>query len=182
MENVLTDARVQNPGMENSRSVILDPKENFLVLDDLQRDPMIEPLEPGLAGAGARIITINGQQHLVTSPGDTGGRPLPRITSQFLPGEQRYTGPLLRSMVNIVHCCRIFTTTGLTQPKQEPGLASHQLPILDLSLPKKPDPSVLEHCFNPGVLVPEASVLKALTKQESGNIVTKDHLTGKIIR
>lgn len=165
MENVLTDARVQNPGMENSRSVILDPKENFLVLDDLQRDPMIEPLEPGLAGAGARIITINGQQHLVTSPGDTGGRPLPRITSQFLPGEQR-----------------IFTTTGLTQPKQEPGLASHQLPILDLSLPKKPDPSVLEHCFNPGVLVPEASVLKALTKQESGNIVTKDHLTGKIIR
>ena len=85
-------------------------------------------------------------------------------------------------MVNIVHCCRIFTTTGLTQPKQEPGLASHQLPILDLSLPKKPDPSVLEHCFNPGVLVPEASVLKALTKQESGNIVTKDHLTGKIIR
>ena len=83
----MTDARVQNPGMENSRSVILDPKENFLVLDDLQRDPMIEPLDPGLAGA--RIITINGQQHLVTSPGDTGGRPLPRITSQFLPGEQR---------------------------------------------------------------------------------------------
>ena len=82
----------------------------------------------------------------------------------------------------IVCCYRIFTTTGLTHPKQEPGLPAHQLPILDLSLPKKPDPSVLEHCFNPGVLVPEASVLKALTKQESGNIVTKDHLTGKIIR
>ena len=90
MENVLTDARVQNPGMEHSRSVILDPKENFLVLDDLERDPMIEPLEPGLAGA--RIITIGGQQHLVTSPGGQGGqggRALPRITSQFLPGDQR---------------------------------------------------------------------------------------------
>ena len=99
----MTDARVQNPGMENSRSVILDPKENFLVLDDLQRDPMIEPLEPGLAGAGARIITINGQQHLVTTPGDTGARPLPRITSQFLPGEQRYTAPLIIT-VNGQHC------------------------------------------------------------------------------
>ena len=51
---------------------------------------MIEPLEPGLAGA--RIITIGGQQHLVTSPGGQGGqggRALPRITSQFLPGDQR---------------------------------------------------------------------------------------------
>ena len=80
MENVLTDARVQNPGMENSRSVILDPKENFLVLEDLDRDPMIEQLEP-------RIVTIGGQQHLVTGGG---GRAMPRITSQFLPtGEQR---------------------------------------------------------------------------------------------
>ena len=94
MENVLTDARVQNPGMEHSRSVILDPKENFLVLDpDLERDPMIEPLDPGLAGA--RIITIGGQQHLVTSPGGGGGRTLPRITSQFLPGDQRYARILL---------------------------------------------------------------------------------------
>ena len=73
--------------MTAALGVILDPKENFLVLDDLERDPMIEPLEPGLAGA--RIITIGGQQHLVTSPGAQGGRALPRITSQFLPGDQR---------------------------------------------------------------------------------------------
>ena len=78
--------------------------------------------------------------------------------------------------ISSVSICRIFTTA-----KQEPGL-THQLPILDLSLPKKPDPSVLEQFVNPGALVPESSVLKALTKPDSGNIVTKDHLTGKIIR
>ena len=74
---------------------------------------------------------------------------------------------------------------------------------LDLSLPKKPgqiplilannfarllqwlivsDPSVMEQYVSPGALVPEDSVLRALTKPDSGNIVTKDHLTGKIIR
>ena len=31
---------------------------------------------------------------------------------------------------------------------------------LDLSLPKKPDPSVLEQFVSPGALVPESSVLK----------------------
>ena len=64
------------------------------------------------------------------------------------------------------------------------GLLNNITPLgtLDLSLPKKPDPSVLEQFVNPGALVPESSVLKALTKPDSGNIVTKDHLTGKIIR
>ena len=85
--------------------------------------------------------------------------------------------------IHILFCYRLFTSTVPSQAKQEPGLAQpHQLPILDLSLPKKPDPSVLEQFVNPGALVPESSVLKALTKPDSGNIVTKDHLTGKIIR
>lgn len=80
-------------------------------------------------------------------------------------------------------CFRIFTSTVPSQTKPGPGLPPpHQLPILDLSLPKKPDPSVLEQFVNPGALVPESSVLKALTKPDSGNIVTKDHLTGKVIR
>ena len=84
MENALTDARVHNPSVENSRSVILHPKDNFVVLDDMVRDPMIEPLDQVMAGA--KIVTINGQQHIITAPG---GRSLPRITSQFIPGEQR---------------------------------------------------------------------------------------------
>ena len=35
---------------ETARQVILDPKDNFLVLDDLDRDPMIEPLDSVLPG------------------------------------------------------------------------------------------------------------------------------------
>merc|ERR1719410_1677774 len=42
MDNVMTTSIA---GTEHSRSVILDPKDNFLVLDELARDPMIEPLE-----------------------------------------------------------------------------------------------------------------------------------------
>merc|ERR1719187_1223044 len=34
--------------LENSRSVILDPKDDFLVLDDIARDPMIEPIDSAL--------------------------------------------------------------------------------------------------------------------------------------
>ena len=107
---------------ETARQVILDPKDNFLVLDDLDRDPMIEPLDSVLPGgvsvSGAaltggvqvrkyfsslqifflyekyfqRIISINGTQHLITTTPSRGGvavsgvAPVPRITSQFIPG------------------------------------------------------------------------------------------------
>merc|ERR1712156_898040 len=123
---------------------------NFLVLDDLERDPMIEPLDlPAVSQATHRIININGTNHIIT----TTPRSLPLSRTQF----------------------------------SVSSLANTQLPItplgtLDLSLPKKPDPSVLEQFVNPGALVSESSVLKALSKPDSGNILTKDHLTGKIIR
>ena len=170
METVMTEVRSGSNMAnipENSRSVILDPKDNFLVLDDLDRENLMDNLDLPVSQSQAthKIININGTNHIITN-----SRPLPRITSQFLPG---------------------------VQPKQEAGglgvsglintsLAT-QLPItplgtLDLSLPKKPDPSVLEHFVSPGALVPETTVLKALIKPESGNIITKDHLTGKIIR
>lgn len=140
METVLPDSKSVSLAPEQSRSVILDPKDNFLVLDDLERDPMIEPLDlPAVSQATHRIININGTNHIIT------------------------------------------TTTPRTQ------FSRAQLPItplgtLDLSLPKKPDPSVLEQFVNPGALVSESSVLKALSKPDTGNILTKDHLTGKIIR
>ena len=35
---------------ETARQVILDLKDNFFVLDDLDRDPMIEPLDNVLPG------------------------------------------------------------------------------------------------------------------------------------
>ena len=158
MDNVMTTSIA---GTEHSRSVILGPKDNFLVLDELARDPMIEPLElpASLAQPGSthKIININGTNHIITS---SPGRPQPRITSQFIPG---------------VHKQEQFIPAGLLNNITPLG-------TLDLSLPKKPDPTVLEQFVNPGALVSETSVLKALAKPESGNIVTKDHITGKIIR
>ena len=160
MDNVLTTSTA-GVSTEHSRSVILDPKDNFLVLDDLGRDPMIEPLElpASLAQAGAshKIININGTNHIITS---SPARPQPRITSQFIPGVQKQEQFIPAALLNNI------TPLG----------------TLDLSLPKKPDPTVLDQFVNPGALVSETSVLKALAKPESGNIVTKDHITGKIIR
>ena len=145
---------------ENGRSVILDQKDNFLVLDDLDKDGLINNIElpVSMAGGGAKIININGTQHIITNS----ARAAPRMTTQFIPGVQK------------------------TAASQEQFILPTSLPItplgtLDLSLPKKPDPSVLEQYVNPGALVSENTVLKALAKPDSGNIVTKDHLTGKVI-
>ena len=46
------------------------------------------------------------------------------------------------------------------EPLSGSGLPMTPLPTLDLSLHKKPDPSVLEQFVSPGALVPESSVLK----------------------
>ena len=35
---------------ETARQVILDPTDNFFILDNLDRDPMIEPLDNVLPG------------------------------------------------------------------------------------------------------------------------------------
>lgn len=150
METVLPDSKSSvSLASEHSRSVILDPKDNFLVLDDLDRDPMIEPLDLPVSQATHRIININGTNHIITTT--------PR------------SHPLSRTQFSV-------SSLGSTQ------LPMTSLGTLDLSLPKKPDPSVLEQFVNPGALVSESSVLKALSKPDSGNILTKDHLTGKIIR
>ena len=158
METVLPDSKTSvTLAPEHSRSVILDPKDNFLVLDDLDRDPMIEPLDLPVSQATHRIININGTNHIITTT--------PRLVSS--PRSLNINKPEVQFSVS--------------------SLSNAQLPMtplgtLDLSLPKKPDPSVLEQFVNPGALVSESSVLKALSKPDSGNILTKDHLTGKIIR
>ena len=46
------------------------------------------------------------------------------------------------------------------EPLSGSGLPMTPMGTLDLSLPKKPDPSVLEQFVSPGALVPESSVLK----------------------
>merc|ERR1712088_861733 len=66
METVLPDSK-SSLAPEHSRSVILDPKDNFLVLDDLERDPMIEPLALPVSQATHRIININGTNHIITT-------------------------------------------------------------------------------------------------------------------
>jgi len=155
METVLPDSKTSvTLAPEHSRSVILDPKDNFLVLDDLERDPMIEPLDLPVSQPTHRIININGTNHIIT------------------------TTPRLSRPLNINKPEVQFSVSSLSNAQ----LPMTPLGTLDLSLPKKPDPSVLEQFVNPGALVSESSVLKALSKPDSGNILTKDHLTGKIIR
>ena len=171
METVMTEVRSgsnMSNIAESTRSVILDPKENFLVLDDLDRENLMDNLDLPVSQSQPthKIININGTNHIVTT-----SRPLPRITSQFLPGVQ--TVQKQETPLNV---------SGLINSSLATQLPITPLGTLDLSLPKKPDPSVLEQYVNPGALVPETTVLKALIKPESGNIITKDHLTGKIIR
>jgi len=150
-------------GQDGNRSIILDQKqENYLVLDDLDKETLMNNIElpnpvVSLNGAqGAKIININGTQHIITNQPRAIA---PKITSQFI---QKQT-----------------QSDSFIMP---PSLPITPLGTLDLSLPKKPDPSVMEQFVNPGALVSETSVLKALSKPESGNIVTKDHLTGKLIK
>jgi len=63
-----------NKTMETQRSVILHPKDDYLVLDDI-KDPMLT----SMGGVNnkqqmSRIININGTQHLITSP-----KPIPEL-------------------------------------------------------------------------------------------------------
>ena len=146
------------PVTEHSRSVILDPKEDFLVLDDIGRDPMIEPIDnslpvksqPRTVAAGAKPILQLGQAKRITT------QPLPAQLAQTVQIQKPHE--LQFQVGNIVN-----GTSGL--------IATAPLPItelgtLDLSLPKKPDPSVLEQYVNPAALVPESNVLKALSKPQ----------------
>ena len=57
-------------------------------------------------------------------------------------------------------CHYPMTNKGRMRVVKEPAPGHYPLPTLDLSLPKKPDPSVLEQFISPGALVPESSVLK----------------------
>merc|ERR1712218_575955 len=124
---------------ETARQVILDPKDNFLVLDDLDRDPMIEPLDLPVSQPTHRIININGTKHIIT------------------------TTPRLSRPLNINKPEVQFSVSSLSNAQ----LPMTPLGTLDLSFPKKPDPSVLEQFVNPGALVSESSVLKALSKPDS---------------
>ena len=105
VDNVLSDSKQQGlrsivegclpVTTENSRSVILDAKDNFLVLDDLEngthdpgRDPMIEPLELSqLDPATHKIININGTNHVITS-NHVNGRTVPDLKRAYFPTQQ----------------------------------------------------------------------------------------------
>jgi len=158
---------------EHSRSVILDAKDNFLVLDDLEngthdpgRDPMIEPLELSqLDPATHRVININGTNHVITS-NHVNGRSVPDLKRAYFPTQQ------------------LKDQNGHDMNFQVSNLSNLSLPItplgtLDLSLPKKPDPGIMEQYVNPAALVSENSVLKALSAQLPG---VKDPITGKLLR
>ena len=183
MESVLTDAKPYmqpprtiiesaTPVTEHSRSVILDPKDNFLVLDELERDPMIEPMDLPVSQATHRIININGTNHIVTNT-----RTIPDLKrTTFFPSQ-------LSPNLNIQKPQEVqFQVSNLMQNGLSSSLPMTPLGTLDLSLPKKPDPSVLEQYVNPNALVSENSVLKALAKPEFANMISKDPMTGKVIR
>lgn len=184
MESVLTDAKPYmqpprtiiesaTPVTEHSRSVILDPKDNFLVLgDELDRDPMIEPMDLPVSQATHRIININGVNHIVTNT-----RTIPDLRrTNFFPSQ-------LSPNLNIQKPHDVqFQVSNLMHNGLSNSLPMTPLGTLDLSLPKKPDPTVLEQYVNPNALVSENSVLKALSKPEFGHLLAKDQLAGKIIR
>jgi len=184
MESVLTDAKPYmqpprtiiesaTPVTEHSRSVILDPKDNFLVLpDELDRDPMIEPMDLPVSQATHRIININGVNHIVTNT-----KTIPDLRrTNFFPSQ-------LSPNLNIQKPQDVqFQVSNLMQNGLSNSLPMTPLGTLDLSLPKKPDPTVLEQYVNPNALVSENSVLKALSKPEFGHLLAKDQLAGKIIR
>jgi len=135
------------PTTEHSRSVILDAKDNFLVLDELDnggtRDPMIEPLELGLGNH--RIVSINGTNHIVTSPP---GKHLPDLKRAYFRDQN---GQEMQF--------NLSSLPPMTLPMTPLG-------TLDLSLPKKPDPmQSMDQYVNPSALVSENSVLKALQGQ-----------------
>lgn len=184
IEGVLTDTKPYlqqprtivesaTPVTEHSRSVILDPKDNFLVLpDELDRDPMIEPIDLPVSQAAHRIININGVNHIVTNT-----KTIPDLRrTNILPSQ-------LSPNLNIQKPQEVqFQVSNLMQNGLSTSLPMTPLGTLDLSLPKKPDPTVLEQYVNPSALVSENTVLKALSKPEFGNLISKDSLTNKIIR
>jgi len=183
MDSVLTDSKPfmqpprtiiesATPVTEHSQSVILEPKDNFLVLDELERDPMIEPMDLPVSHATHRIIEINGTNHIITNT-----RTIPDLRrTTFYPSQ-------LSPNLNIQKHQEVqFQVSNLMHNGLSHSLPMTPLGTLDLSLPKKPDPSVLEQYVNPAALVSENSVLKALSKPEFGNIITKDPITGKVIR
>lgn len=154
---------------EHSRSVILDAKDNFLVLDELEgqgvhgRDPMIEPLELSQLGqATHKIININGTNHIVAN-----SRTIPDLKRTYLPSNQ------LKDQNGQDMQFNVSNLSNLSLPMTPLG-------TLDLSLPKKPDPSIMEQYVNPAALVSENSVLKALSGQQL--LGTKDSIAGKLLR
>jgi len=183
MESVLTDVKplVQpprtivesaTPVTEHSRSVILDPKDNFLVLsDEPDRDPMIEAIHLPVSQGTHRIINIDGVNHIVTNT-----KTVPDLRrTNFFPSQ-------LSPNLNVQKPQDVqFQVSNLMQNGLSTSLPMTPLGTLDLSLPKKPDPTMLEQYVNPNALVSENSVLKALSKPEFGNIISKDQLTGKTI-
>ena len=140
MDSVLTDSKLQRSIVEgslpvtseNSRSVILDAKDNFLVLDELEghqdpgRDPMIEPLELSqLDHSSQRIVNINGTNHIVNT-----GRSIPDLKRAYFPSQQ------------------LKDQNGQEMHFQVSNLSHLQLPmgpqLLDLSLPKKQEPASMD--------------------------------------
>jgi len=136
------------PLLENSRSVILDAKDDFLVLDDIARDPMIEPIDSALP------VLKQAQGHP--------SRPVPelkRIPGNYPGGRTFHLSGSLGSVLQ-----------GNAMP-----LPMNELGTLDLSLPKKevqnfkPDPAILEQYVDPSALVSENTVLRALAaKAQAG--------------
>ena len=143
---------------EHSRSVILDAKDNFLVLDDLEngthdpgRDPMIEPLELSqLDPATHKIININGTNHVITS-NHVNGRTVPDLKRAYFNTQQLkdQNGQEMNFQVSFLKSTRSNSILVIFLLLQVSNLSNLSLPItplgtLDLSLPKKPDPGIME--------------------------------------
>jgi len=159
------------PVTEHCRSVILDAKDNYLVLEqDPAGSSLINSVELGHQLGDHhqqpthRIININGQQTLV--PAD--------LQTKRLLGQQVISS---NSGLVSAHLGGVNKQDNvhLYLQGQHPTTSLPMTPLgtLDLSLPKKPDSSVLNQLVNPAALVSENSVLKALSNPLAG---------GKVIR
>ena len=132
---------------------------------------MIEPMDLPVSHATHRIIEINGTNHIITNT-----RTIPDLRrTTFYPSQ-------ISPNLNIQKPQEVqFQVSNLINNGLSHSLPMTPLGTLDLSLPKKPDPSVLEQYVNPAALESENSLLKALSTHEFGNIITKDPMTGKVI-
>jgi len=130
---------------ETQRSVILDQKEDYLILDDI-KDPMLTAENGMKHHQTHRIVNIKGTQHIIT-------------TSKPIPDLRKINSMNIQSLMNTPMNMTPLGTLDLSMPKKEPGFYAQK--------------QALDQFVNPSALVSEHTVLKVLDQSKQRNNVTK---------